>query len=358
MKKGRGLPVVEVKGKPYDMGRQAGSKCSRRAKAYRSAIAESIAHSTGMSWERAVARARLHLPYAESFYPEFVDEIRGYSEGARIPFDDAFTLCCHELLSSTGFRGCTDVAVNQDVTLDGDVLIGHNEDWSGSQLETVVLLHARPSKKPEFVTTSYAGLVPSSGMNASGISLTGNALSPNDVRMGIPKLFPVRKALECRRIGEALEAAMPEGRASSYNNICSDRNGEIFSLEGSATDCAVLYAHDGYLVHTNHYTADKMRRFEQDPSDISCSLFRYHRATRLVQEQLGRVTLDSIASIFRDHVNRPGSVCRHPDPTVHRLDVSETIFSVVFDLTRLRAHVLKGKPCAGEYSVFQLGESR
>lgn len=349
-----GLPVVDVSGKPFDMGKQTGQKCGKLGKAYRSAMAESIEYYTGMSWAKAVARAKLYLPHAEAFYPDFVEEIRGYSEGAKMPFEETFALCCHELLSPLGFKGCTDVAANGDVTLEGDVLVGHNEDWSWDQLGMVVLLHAKPDKKPEFVTTAYAGLLPSSGMNSAGISLTGNALSPNDVRVGIPKVFPVRKVLETRRIGEALEAAMPEARASSYNNICSDSNGEIYSLEGSATDCAVIYAHDGYLVHTNHYTVDKMRRFEQDPTWTSCSIFRYHRATRLMQEQLGRVTVESITSIFKDHVNKPGSICRHADPKTHRLDVSETIFSVVFDLTRLRAHVCKGKPCTGCYETFQL----
>lgn len=349
-----GLPVVEVSGKPFDMGRQAGRKCAKLAKAYRSSMAESIEHYTGMSWAKAVSRGKLYLPHAEAFYPDFVEEIRGYSEGAKVPFEDAFTLCCHELLSPMGFKGCTDVAANGDVTLEGDVLIGHNEDWSGDQLGAVVLLHAKPSKKPEFVTTAYAGLLPSSGMNSAGISLTGNALSPNDVRIGIPKVFPVRKVLEARRIGEALESAMPEARASSYNNICSDSNGEIYSLEGSATDFAVIYAHDGYLVHTNHYTADKMRRFEEDPNWTSCSTFRYHRAMRLIEGQLGMVTVETIASIFKDHVNRPGSICRHANPKVHPLEGSETIFSVVYDLTRLRAHVCRGKPCTGRYDTFQL----
>lgn len=356
MKARCGLPVVEVSGRPFEMGKQAGGKCAKRAKAYRDAMAESIAYSTGMSWGRAVAKARLYLPHAEGFYPDFVDEIRGYSEGARLPFEEMFTLCCHELLSPQGFKGCTDVAASDSVTLEGDVLIGHNEDWSWDQLDTVVLLHAKPSRKPEFVTTSYAGLMSSSGMNSAGISLTGNALSPNDTRIGIPKVFPARKVMEARRIGEALEWAMPEGRASSYNNICSDKNGEIFSLEGSATDFEAIYAHDGYLVHTNHYTADKMRRFEEDPSSQACSTFRYHRAKRLIERQLGMVTVDSIVSIFKDHVNKPGSICRHADPDVHPLDVSETIFSLVFDLTRLRAHVCKGKPCTGRYHTFQLGE--
>ena len=343
------LPLVEASGKPYDMGKMIGKKCASRAVVYRKGIAEGIKHSTGFDWTRAVDRARLYLPYAEEFYPDFIDEIRGYSDGAKMPFDNAFTLCCHELLSPQGFRGCTDVAVSGDVTNDGRVLAAHNEDWSNDALDTVVFLHAKPQGKPAFFATSYAGLLPSCGINSAGISLTGNALDPNDVRIGIPKVFPVRKIMEAKRIGEALEFALPEGRASSYNNIVSDKNGEIYSLEGSASDCAWLYALDGYIVHTNHYTADKMQRYETSPSSISCSVFRYNRALRLIEDQLGSVTVDSLKSLLADHVNRPGSICRHAVPGMHPLDVSETIFSVIYDLTHLEAHVLKGKPCSSTW---------
>ncbi len=343
------LPVVEASGKPFEMGRTVGKKCSKLAAGYKKGIAESIAHGTGKVWPSAVERAKLYLPHAEEFYPDYVEEIRGYAEGAKQTFDEMFALCCHELLFPAAFRGCTDIVVNADVTSDGHVLAGHNEDWSDDQLETVVLLHARPKGKPEFFCTAYAGLLPSCGMNSAGISLTGNALSQNDMRIGIPKSFPVRKALEARRIGEGLDFAMPANRASSYNNIVTDKNGEIYDLEGSATDCARLYGIDGYLVHTNHYTADKMQKYELEPNSLVTSVFRYNRALRLVEDHLGSMTVESMTSIFRDHVNKPGSICRHMDPGIHRLDGSETIFSVVYDLTNLEAHICKGHPCEGTY---------
>lgn len=355
MAKREALPIVEVSGKPFEMGKTAGRKCAQRALLYRKSIASAVRYYTGFTWNKAVDRARDYLPYAEEFCPSYLEEIRGYSEGSKLPFEEAFACCCHEMLTPRGFKGCTDIAVNGDITADGRVLVAHNEDWSGDCLQTVVLLHARPAGKPEFVTTSYAGLVPSCGMNSSGISLTGNALDPNDVRLGIPKMFPVRKVMDARRIGEALESAVPENRASSYNNIVCDKNGEMYSLEGSATDCAWLYAIDGYLVHTNHYTADKMQRFESSPSSIACSVFRYNRALRLIEDQLGNVTIESLKSILRDHVNKPGSICRHAEPGKHPQDVSETIFSVIYDLTNLEAHVLKGKPCSGSYVKLSLG---
>lgn len=348
------LPVVEVSGKPYELGRAAGKKCAQKAVVYKKSISESVLYYTGQSWDKAIRRAKLYLPFAEEFCPDYVEELRGYAEGSKLPFDEVFTFCCHELLSPQGFKGCTDIVVNGDITEDGHVLAAHNEDWSGDALATVVLLHAKPAGKPEFFTTSYAGILPSCGMNSAGISLTGNALSPNDVRLGIPKIFPVRKVMEARRIGEALEWAAPDERASSYNNIVTDRNGEIYSLEGSATDCARIYGIDGYLVHTNHYTAPKMEKFEAEPNAMSCSIFRFNRALRLIERQLGTVTVESMKSILRDHVNRPGSICRHAEPGKHSLDVSETIFSIIYDLTDLEAHVLKGKPCAGEYETFSL----
>jgi isopenicillin-N N-acyltransferase-like protein len=357
MGKVKTLSVVEASGKPFAMGQTIGRKCRARAVAYRKSIADSIKHSTGVDWPMAVRRAKDFLPYAEDFYPDFTDEIRGYAQGAKLPFEDMFAVCCHEMLSPQGVRGCTDIAVNGDTTADGRVLAAHNEDWSTDALETVVLLHSRPAGKPAFFATSYAGLFPTCGINSAGISLTGNGLSSNDERSGIPKVFPVRKVMEAKRIGEALEFAMPRDRASSYNNICSDKHGEIYSLEGSATDCGWIYAIDGYLVHTNHYVTPKMERFEADPSSNTCSVFRYNRALRLIEDQLGGVTVESLKSILRDHVNRPGSICRHSDPGVHPLDVSETIFSVIYDLTNLEAHVLKGKPCSAEYGKFQLKTS-
>jgi isopenicillin-N N-acyltransferase-like protein len=350
------LPVIEASGKPFELGLAVGRKCAARAVQYRRSIAASVEFYTGFGWKKAIERAELFLPYAEDFDPDHIEELKGYAQGSKMPFEEVFALCCHELLSPLGFKGCTDVAINGDISSDGRVLAAHNEDWSPTAQETVVLLHAKPKGKPEFVATSYAGFLPSCGMNSAGISLTGNALSPNDARVGIPKSFPVRKVLEAKRIGEALECAMPEARASSYNNIVSDKNGEIYALEGSATDCAWIYAIDGYLVHTNHYTAEKMQRFEAYPSFIACSVFRYNRALRLIEDQLGSATVESLHKLFGDHVNKPGSICRHPDPGVNPLDISETIFSVIFDLTDLEAHVLKGKPCTGGYLKYSLGK--
>ncbi len=41
--------------------------------------------------------------------------------------------------------------------------------------------------------------------------------------------------------------------------VITDDNGEIYSIEGLATDYEAIYAEDGYLVHTNHLAIFSMR---------------------------------------------------------------------------------------------------
>src|SRR5512136_2270641 len=129
-----------------------------------------------------------------------------------------------------GLKGCTDVAAAAPQTADGHVLVAHNEDYTPEYDGIVVPVHVSVEGKPAFFAMSYQGLFPTMGFNEAGISLTGNAVSQNDVRVGIPKMFPPRKVLESRTLVEALRASMPADRGASFNNIVCSREGELFSM--------------------------------------------------------------------------------------------------------------------------------
>ncbi|MEM3049918.1 MAG: C45 family peptidase, partial [Thermoplasmata archaeon] len=190
--------------------------------------------------------------------------------------------------------------------------------------------------------------------NAAGISLTGNALVPNDTRIGIPKMIPCRKVLREKGIYQALQAAMPEGRGHSFNNIVCDSNGEIYSLEGSATTFDAIYAEDGWLIHTNHYLSPKMWKFEENMHTRFSSIVRYNRARKLFRKELGRVDLSTFKKVLSDHVGYPESICRHPDPNLGEEDQTQTILSVAFDLTNRVAWICAGNPCENEYRRYEL----
>jgi isopenicillin-N N-acyltransferase-like protein len=287
------IPVIRVSGAYRDMGRALGSKCGRLARSMMQDAKAGFARK-GIAWEAAVAQASDYAQYAQEYDPAYIELIEGYAKGSGLPFEGLFTLLCQ------GERGmCTDVAVNGSATSEGSVLSGHTEDWMSDDEKRVVLVHFKPKGGPSFVVATCAGLELITGLNSAGVSFSGNSLEQDDMRMGIPKMFLARRIMAARTIGEAISAAAPPNRGSSYNkNICHS-SGEMYCVEGSATDFALLYPQNGYLVHTNHYLDQNMIRHEtmftgsggQSLENGSSSIVRYNRARTLVRRSLGRITV-------------------------------------------------------------------
>jgi isopenicillin-N N-acyltransferase-like protein len=147
---------------------------------------------------------------------------------------------------------------------------------------------------------------------------------------------------------------MPEGRGHSFNNIVCDSNGEIYSMEGSATTFDALYAEDGWMIHTNHYLSPKMWKYETNMHTRFSSIVRYNRANRLFKRELGKVDLSTFKRILSDHVGYPESICRHADPALEVEDQAQSIFSIVCDLTNKVLWVCYGNPCVGEYKKYEV----
>lgn len=348
----RVLREVSASGSHYNIGVSIGKQCrdqalrmSKRFKAWSELV-------PGMTVEKAKAKARLSLPLSREFYPEFVEEMEGYADGTGIDFDLVYAALSDRTVG--GGKGCTDIAVNSHWTKDDVVFAAHNEDVEPYNYSDVCIARITPKDEPGFIGVCYGGLYPTVGMNAAGISLTGNALVPNDTRTGLPKMFPVRKVLKAKGIYDALTWSMPPSRGHSYNNIVCDTNGEIYSMEGSATTFDALYGQEGYLVHTNHYLSPRMWRFEDDMHTRMSSIIRYNRASKLFKRHLGQVDLGTFKEVLSDHVGHPESICRHPDPRLGEEAQTMSIFSAVFDLTNRAMWVCAGNPCEGEYRKYTL----
>ncbi len=348
------LPVFRAHGSPGDVGEQLGEHFAPSAKRAVELLRKELTWEKGATLDGAKRYGRKVLPRIEAWFPDFVEEMRGYARGSGVPFD---TLLAEwsGYSPSQGLKGCTDVAAGPEQTRDGCVLVAHNEDYTPDYDGLVHPVRVAVEGKPAFFAMSYGGLFPTMGFNDAGFSLTGNAVSPNDVRVGIPKMFPPRKVLEARTLKEALEASMPAGRGSSFNNIVCSRDGELYAMEGSATEFEALYGEGGLLVHTNHYVGAHMLRFETNPQEKFCSILRYNRARKLLEASAGRVTPETIMAIQRDHLSRPDSICRHENPADSDADRVKTLFGSIVNLTTGEVYVSGSTPCSTEYRIFRLG---
>ncbi|MGB7296673.1 MAG: C45 family peptidase [Candidatus Aminicenantales bacterium] len=337
------VPVIHVKGSHFEVGYQIGTQLKKNL------LQEVAEMKEEPDWKKIRAEAELFLAYSRKYLPEYVAEAKGTADAAGLELEDLFPTLCEELWDDNYkfTKGCSDLIASNDVTADGSVLAAHNNDTSPSTQELVTIIHYQVDGEPEIVAVGYGGLGISVGYNSAGISLTGNQVDSNDMKVGVPRLLLVRKILAAQTIGQAIDAAILKERASNYNQVITDQNGEIYSIEGSATDYAPLYSTEGYLVHTNHYVAPWMRKFEYNPHGITSSIVRYNRGARLLKNNRGRITVDLLKQFLSDHVNYPGSICRHGTYV-------KTTFSVIINLTTGTMLLARGNPCEVKYNEYKL----
>lgn len=347
------IPLIEVSGTHREVGQQIGQQLKPQLQRILPRLRESL--PPGVSWKDMLLKGRLCLAHSRDVYPQFIEELEGIAEAAELPFEEFFLAIGEELWEPAAWhadfptlaRGCTDFAARGKATADGATVVAHTNDLPPESEEDLVLLRVRAGDEPEFLAVSVAGLGFSAGLNAAGISMTGNAVSCSDIRPGVPRLLIARAILAARRLGEAMDACLLPLRASNYNNVIADPSGEIYSMEGSATDCEPIYIDENIMAHTNHYLSPPMRRFEAHRNYIGGSIIRYNRAMRLLRENYGRLSPELFQKLLTDHANYPGSICKHAGMTV-------TAFSIIINLNELRVWIGRGRPCQTTYYEYTL----
>ena len=347
------IPVIEVSGTYREVGQQIGEKMRPRLQRILPWLRDSL--PPGVSWKDMLLKGRLCLAHSRAVYPQFVEELEGMAEAAELPFEEIFLAICEELWEPAAWhadfpilaKGCTDLAARGQATADGATLVAHTNDLPAETEEDLVILRVQAGDDPVFLGVSVAGMGFSAGFNAAGISMTGNAVWCSDIRPGVPRMLIARAILAARRLGEAMNACLLPLRASNYNNVIADSNGEIYNMEGSATDCEPIYIDDNVMAHANHYLSWPMRRFEAHRNYIGGSIIRYNRAMRLLRENYGHLSPERFPRLLADHANYPNSICKHAGTTV-------TVFSIIVNLNELRAWIGRGRPCEATYTEHPL----
>jgi isopenicillin-N N-acyltransferase-like protein len=353
------LPVIDAAGTHEDIGAAIGESLRDGLQAVAAAHQDGVA--TALGWERALDIARQLIPYAEAAVPHCVAELRGMAAGSGVPFETLFSM---NALQETRFlaaldgaapipdddEGCTSLAATSYATANGHVLLAHNEDAGTIRRALPYVVRARPTGSPAFAGFAYSGLLLYQGFNEHGIGSVGNALYARDIRLGTPKLLAYRDVLAATFLEDAIRRTHRSGRANGNNHLLANQHGDLYDIEVTGEDVAVLPARGETLSHTNHITDRRLRSVEW--GDTLNSRLRLHRVEALLARQEGQLTVDGVFAILSDHSNFPRSVCKHADP-VHNPDV-QTVASVVIDLTAGELHVRPGNPCRGQTTVIRL----
>ena len=339
------LPIIEARGTHREVGQQIGTQCKEGLQGILAELHNDL--PKGATWSAMLEQSKAYLTHSRAVYPQYIEELEGIAEGAGIPFEDVFLLMCEELWEDIAWHGCTDMAARGKATADGSTLIAHTNDLLPKTEARLVMLKVQAGSEPEFIGISVGGIAISAGYNAAKISLTGNQLDANDTRPGVPRLLVVRAILGSTTLSEAMTHCLLPTRASSYNNVIADGSGEVYSMEGSATDLEAIYIKDDVMAHANHYVAPSMRRFELNRSVNANSIIRHNRADYLLRQNYGKLTPELFKTLLADHAGYPTSICKHGTET-------QTVFSIIIQVETLKAWIGRGHACETEYKEYQL----
>ncbi|HUD19124.1 MAG TPA: C45 family peptidase [Patescibacteria group bacterium] len=274
-------------------------------------------------------------------FPQYIDEITGVAQGARISVTDYFFLNNPEVYPDIDdidggviHEHCTTVVSRNESGL----TIGHTEDWFSQGIDDLFVLKATVCGTT-FLCLDYASFISgsSASLNSFGIAQCINDLHSHS-GVGIPVYFAARGVLECRTLKDAENLLRRNRWASGFNHVLGQGR-TISDIECTAQAVDASYIQSDIYAHTNHFLSPRMRQYESMRSESSVA--RYMRASSLVTSGM---RFSDIQTIVSDTSNKQFPINK-PD---------ETIAAVIIEPTKRTLSVCRGRPSEGTFVSYTL----
>ncbi|MBL8814538.1 MAG: peptidase C45 [Planctomyces sp.] len=298
------------------------------------------------------------LAYVEKYSPEYLEELRGMSEGSGRTLIDLMLLQIrnqfHGSMNSelAADSGCTSLSISHSRSATETPIVAQNWDNDGALDEFTVVVTRRPVNRPATLCITQTGLIAYIGINEFGIGACLNSLPAPSRVLGVPHYFTLRRLLESHSVTEAVAAVETAERAIPANIMLSTPEGPR-NLEVTVDTIRVLHDEGcGLLTHTNHCIHPDLVAINQLYPELIQSGPRKCRIDHLLTGK-PRISINDLKSAFADHNDFPQSICRHRN--IHPPHGCwETVFSVIMLPEERRLLATRGNPCDSQWEEYIL----
>ena len=367
------LEVLELKGDPFEAGRQYGEARGKELKHCWEIMCYGLGHVLGVSSRSIIDAAQKMLPAAKTVCSQGVLGVQGRAKGSGLSFEEAFALACYLELTlyypwlagkqpvplqappappPTPSTGCTSFAAAGGMTADHGTLIGQNIDWfAGSQVDLcrVILPDGSRQLRLSLMGNTYYYL------NSHGLANCSNAtLCPaGQAGPSIPLSLYLEQAMSQKSLSAALGSLCQNARGIGYYQL-ADGQGQLAGIESDFTRFAVRLPENGFMTHSNHYLTESLQPGDWGYSVFPDSYLRNHRMAELLSENRGKLNLELAKEALRDHQGHPSSICRHQNTDLPPEFRSESVASYISQPAEGLMHICLGPPCENQYHTYKV----
>ena len=361
------FPEFAASGSPAEIGAAIGEHFRDTIREQSEVILERFNRSaaTPVTTDEAVAIATAAVPYAESFLPDAVEELRATAHAANIPFERVMLINVRSMLAAPAepsLEGCTAVMVGASASATGAGFAGQNWDNDPAMDPFSAVITRRPTGKPAFMTWCQPGVIAYMGFSDAGIGVCMNALNGPSRRNGVGWYFLVRSIYEERSLDGVVSKFRSARRAMSANAALITPEGPA-DLEITLDSLQVIKADEAEtLVHTNHCVSEGLSSYNKTYADAiyGQSFDRKARAEELLGnrsrhrgEHQGKVTVEDVEAILSDRQGFPTSINRYPneDPAT---GWQRSVVSIIVEPGAGQMRVSRGNPGDNPYELYEL----
>lgn len=344
--------LLILSGSPYEIGLKHGEKTKRKIVNSLETYETLFEEFASISWPEAIEKAKLHIDAIDQYNHRYLEEMDGVAKGAGVTFEDILTLNARSEIALTNAPdGCTSFALTNPKT--DKTWLAQNWDWRGSQIDSLVYLQIEQENMPTIKMVTEAGIIGKIGSNSAGIGVCLNAIVTNVWEPKVPIHLGLRAVLESETLAEAVgKVRMNQMASPAHFLVASDKEG-LVGLEVSPVQTEQLQTINGVLAHTNHLCSLKMiNQVNEDP--IADSFDRLTTISELLNQLDKRdITEKDLFQVLSNHDGYPSSICRHVSSEQVNLARSETVFSIVMNLSDRKLSWIEGKPCEHSFAVVE-----
>ena len=270
----------------------------------------------------------------EELYPEIVDEVRGIAKGNEISFE----YLCGMLFSMYCFKfdnKCTSFAIsNRD-----EILFARNSDFLVNLEKLYMNCLYNLDNCYSFNGNTTAFVQMEDGVNEEGLAVGLTFIYPKVCKPGFNAGILVRYLLEkCKTTAEAIKALKTLPIASQQTITLADKTGDIAVVECNCEKVVVITPRGGedFVATSNSFNSPEMYEYRNTEIDDWRSQDRYETARDALVNNPDKYSVDFAMDILS---GKYGFMCQY-----NRKTNADTVWSVVYDLTRNKIWRVEGNP--------------